>query len=49
MTGPQHLPVIGVFEKRLFSSDALDLVPDFQRAVVFAESELFEFRPERAD
>jgi len=47
--GAQLLSILGVLEKCFLVADALDLVTDFQRPVVFAECKLLQFRPERPD
>jgi len=47
--GSQHLSVVSVFEKCFFVADALDLVSNFQRTVVFAERKMFQFRSERTN
>ena len=47
--GAEDWPIVGIVEEGLLSADALDFITRFQRAVVLAESELFQARCERPD
>jgi len=44
--GAKHFPVFGILQESFLAADALDFIAKIQRAVVLAEGELLQFRPE---